>query len=307
MEKRGLEFTFAWLFTIIVGAAILFIAIYATTQFISTSSGQTNAQITEQVGIILEKVETSLEDSSSQQITFPDETRMINKCRESGTFGEQSISTSTRSNIGKEWQSLSTEKIYYDSYIFSSDIEQGSLMNVFVKKFEFPFEVADLIYIYTDEYCFISPPGDVEDEIRSLRLNNVYISPEVACPRESLSVCFGAGCDIEIDANAGKVTKGQSSLYYGDNEALMYAAIFSDANIYECQLKRLMKRTGELAQVYAAKSELLDSKGCGSGLAENLRVFSAMTNIQESRQIGVVIDKSDEIWRANERLSCKLF
>jgi len=60
-------------------------------------------------------------------------------------------------------------------------------------------------------------------------------------------------------------------IYVIDNEdkyALLYAAIFSDPITYNCQVKRLMKRAGELARLYEQKSEFLSqvcNMKCGTG------------------------------------------
>ena len=49
---------------------------------------------------------------------------------------------------------------------------------------------------------------------------------------------------------------------YFETDALMYAAIFADREIYECQLERLMQRTEQLASIYDDKASLISNQGC---------------------------------------------
>ena len=116
-NKRGFEFSFNWLFAIIVGAVIIFIAIFAATSFIDTSRRQSDAVTAEQLGILLNPVETSLEDIKYAVIGFPTETRVVNKCRETGNFGRQIISASVKSGIGDEFLN-GTENFFFNKYLF---------------------------------------------------------------------------------------------------------------------------------------------------------------------------------------------
>jgi len=310
-NKRGISFNFAWLFAIIVGSVIIFIAIFATTQLIKTSRIEAETKVAAQLGIILNPIETNLEESKYAVISFPDETRFINRCRESGNFGRQIISTSVRSGIGDEFIEPEVENFFFNKYIFSKGVEQGKELNVLAKPFEMPYKVADLIFAYSGKYCFVNPPDDIEDEITDLELKNIDINSSAeSCPRNSEIVCFesrNARCDINVNTKSQFVIKGNDELYY--EGTLIYGAIFADPEIYECQIKRLMKRTAELAHLYAAKADFLSGKGCSSGLSSDLRNFaSTVQNVKESRDLlFIVAPASESIRRKNENLACKLF
>ena len=115
----------------------------------------------------------------------------------------------------------------------------------------------------SDKYCFLNPPEDIENEISSIGQENIFLKDPVEdCPDESIKVCFSGNCDIEIIYNEavdydseshGSVKKNGLMHFRGD--ALMYAAIFSaDKKTYECQVKRLIKRTSQLADLYQRKT-----------------------------------------------------
>lgn len=315
MNRKGIEFSFAWIFAIIVGAAIIFMGIYATTSIINSGKSQIDAQTSAELGIFLNPLSTGLEEGKVKRIEFIDETRIYNGCDERGSFGSQRLSTSTRSNIGEEWQEPITEQVFYDKYIFSEGVVEGKKFEIFVKPFEMPFKVADMVYIYSDNYCFVNPPMDVEDEIRLLGLENTKIvNSKGECRRDEKMVCFSsAGCEVEVYAGSG-VDSGSSGTVKKDGVTVKYSgvdlmlgAIYSDGIIYECELARLMKRTGELAQVYASKADFLEGRGCATGLSGDLRSYALSSQIEDSFDIENVMGLSENIRRKNEFLQCKLF
>ncbi|NCO11650.1 hypothetical protein GW924_03540, partial [Candidatus Pacearchaeota archaeon] len=137
-----------------------------------------------------------------------------------------------------------------------------------------------------------------------LRLPGINISESLEkCKPESIKVCFSS-FDRDCDKKVSQTDV--DGLYY--EEGLVYAAIFSDAEVYECQVRRLIKRTSELAEIYAKKSEFLAGKGCSSNLAGDLgRYSSLLGEFENSGDLRVVKSNSEEIEDKNERLSCELF
>ncbi len=308
MNKRAIEFSFAWLFAMIAGAAILFISIYAVVGVINSGERRAEAELTSEIAILLDPMGAGIEDESSLNVSFPTETRIFNSCRTEGNFGEQRISANS-AGISGGFREPEIEKISYDKYLFSDSVEQGERLHLFVKSFEMPFEVGSLIYAYTEEYCFVNPPQSVEES----RAERVVVASQMSeCNRESIKVCFSgnvfdSGCDINVDTSSERVThnlKGKTVSYYGD--ALLYGAIFAEPEIYECQVQRLMKRAGELAQLYAAKSEIFGGS-CGAEFAEELRIYAAEIQLENSGEIEQIALKSEDLRRTNERLSCKFF
>ena len=79
--KKGVEFSFGWLFALIVGAAIIFLAIYAAIKLVGTEREVLEAGIAKELGIILTPVETGLEEGKVVgPIKFASETRVYNNC-----------------------------------------------------------------------------------------------------------------------------------------------------------------------------------------------------------------------------------
>src|SRR3989344_7828439 len=191
MNKKGIEFNFSWLFAIIAGAVIIFIAVYATVNIVKTSRVESDTKVAAQLGIILNPVETNLEESKYVVIKFPDETRFFNTCRETGNFGRQIISASVKSGIGEEFIEPEVENFFFNKYIFSDKTEQGKELHVLAKPFEMPYKVADLIFASTKKYCFVNPPDEIEDEITDLDIKIINVSSnENLCPITSIKDCF---------------------------------------------------------------------------------------------------------------------
>lgn len=303
MNKRGFEFSFAWLFAIIVGAVVIFLAIYASTSLIGNSRYETDTKIAAQLESVLNPVGTNLEEAKFSTIGFPDTTRVFNRCSATGLFGTQSISTSVRSGIGKEWLPPGGEISNKDKYVFSKSLLEGQEMGIFVKPLELPYKVSDMIFIYSGEYCFINPPSEIEEEIEALGLVGINVTARIEdCSAESEKVCFTA-FNRDCDKRVGE--REIDGVYY--EEDFVYGAIFSDPEVYECQLKRLMKRDRELAKLYGEKSELLAGEGCSS-LETELGAFSALLQeYQGSEDLAAVKGNADELEEKNEKLTCKLF
>src|SRR3989338_4452091 len=155
MNKRGfLQFSFAWLFAIIVGVFILVLAIYAATKLISTEQTALDASSAKEIGILLNPLETGFESGSKNSITLPSETRIYNRCSIEGNFGRQIIKISQYS-FGK-WTDTDVNVGFSNKYVFSDDYEEGKTFYLFSKPFNFPFKVTDVVYLSSlqKKYCF---------------------------------------------------------------------------------------------------------------------------------------------------------
>ncbi len=312
-NKKAFEMSFAWIFSIIAGTVILFIAIYATSQFIETRKYQMDIQTATEVAILLDPLETSLESGISEVISFSSETRVYNeKCYTYGNFGEQSIGISGKYGVGKEWSKPAYGKPQYNKYIFSGSVEEGKEFSVFTKPFEMPFKVADLIFLPGQQYCFVQAPNDLKDELEGLSLKNVYFADKKSnCSQESKTVCFStSGCKINVYGNdyefsSGFVSKEGKSLYY--TGPLVYAAIFSSPEVYECNVKRLMLRLVNLYLIYKDEIKILESKGCSSLLDSHLSEMISLANLNSSQSLLLVQEKADEVEQINNAAVCKVF
>jgi len=308
-NKRGaLEISFGWLFALLAGAVILFLAIYISIRLIGTEKETISAETGKEIGILLNPLETSFESSQTTSITIPAETRIHNSCDSSGEFGRQTIQLEQK-NFGK-WTKTDVDVFFNSKYIFSQEEIEGRKFYIFSKPFAFPFKVADLIYMTSanDIYCFVNAPNDVEEEITSLNQSNLIIGE---CAEGGIKVCFNGNCDINVDYDSGIVEKNGENMYFSgveDRKALMYAAIFSDKETYECQIKRLMMRTGELSLIYVDKEIILLKKGCGENLGGDLNEFGEMVfNLAGSEDLGLMKMKAEIIEEENSQRVCMLW
>ena len=251
-----LQISFQWLFAIIVGIVILFLAIYGVTRLIGTEERAQELETSKEIGVILNSLETGFEQAKTGIIEFGSDTRIYNICDDFGDFGKQEIDISQKS-FGK-WSERGGGVNFYNKYIFSKYPVEGKKTYVFSKPFEFPFKVTDLVYMVSsnDLYCFIDAPEDIQDEIENLNLEN--LKAEDCSESGYTNVCFKSSkeCDIIVNYLNKYIEKGDGRVYF-EQDALMYASIFSDKEVYECQVKRIMKRVASLAKLYQDKADLI--------------------------------------------------
>jgi hypothetical protein len=314
-NKRGdLEFSFAWIFAIIAGMFILFLAIYGVSKFMSIERSSQDAQTSMDIGILTNPLESSFETMKRTMISTSVETRIYTGCNNLSTsFGRQTIQTSQKTF--KEWSNKGVNVGFSNKYIFSENPVEGKNFYLFSEPFELPFKIADLIYLTStnDKYCFKDSPDDIEKEIKNLIGNNSSENENFFikdCPSGSINVCFkgGSGCDIKVDTNSDYVDKDGKRMYYYGN-ALMYAAIFSNKDDYECQIDRLMKRTEQLSEIYKDKSNFVFQKtGCDSGLSTSLILLkNTAENFGNSEGLNTINNFAKEIQIKNEYAECKLW
>lgn len=313
-NKKGLEFSFEWMFAIIAGAVILFLAIYGTTKLIGSEGEASSAEVGAKLSILLNPAETGIESAKLSKIVFPVRTRIYNTCEEEGSFGAQKLGIAQESGLVQKWSEPGVAATSYNKYVFSEDFVEGKEFTLFSKPFDMPFKVADMIFIWPSEkkYCFIGAPATISDEIEALGTQNINLTNNVKdCDKSSVKVCFGiSNCDVDVSMSAdemsGSVKKGFDNVYY--EGALIYGAIFSSKEIYECQVQRLMKRTSELAGLYAAKSQYSSGKGCeNANVGIDLMIYANMTQIEDSSGLRAIASKAEDIGRGNENLQCRLF
>jgi hypothetical protein len=309
-RKGALDISFGWLFAIIAGAVILFLAIYFSTKLINNGQETVSAETGKQLGILLDPLETNFESSQTTSIIIPAETRIHNTCNEFGSFGEQLIQLDQKS-FGK-WVKTTTSVKFENKYIFSESELEGKKFYVFSKSFEFPFKVADLIYMTSslNRYCFVNAPSEIENELNNLNQSNLATEN---CSSKDIKVCFGNGnCNITVDYNSGTVEKDGESVHFAgkgeDSTSLMYAAIFSNKDVYECQLSRLMLRLKELTTIYLGKELMLENKGCDNNLANDLADLKDMLgNYKSSSELDAIKGKIDSIEYVNQGRTCMLY
>lgn len=307
-KEGALEFSFTWIFAIIAGMFILFLAIYGVTKVIDISRSSQGAQTAMSIGILTNPLESSFDTAKRVLMKTSVETKIYTDCSANNLFGKQIIGISEKTY--NKWGDKETHS-FSNKYIFSKNPVEGKTFYLFSKPFEFPFKVADLIYLTStqDKYCFKNAPENIKTEIKDLTGNNLsanenFFIKTSDCPSESINVCFNVGgnnCDVNVNTNLKYVEKNTEKMYY-EGDSLMYAAIFSNKEDYECQLDRLMQRIGQLSDIYRDKSNLILQKtGCDSGLSVELVLLkNTAENFGNSENLNTISSLSEEISRLND-------
>jgi len=307
-EKQGfLNISFNWLFGLIIGGAVLFLAIYLSVNIWNLGDTQSNTALGKELSILFNPLEAGFEDSMRTSLILPSETRIENDCSTDSSFGEQRLRTTQKTKQG--WEQAGYSISSKNRYVFSESLVTGKTLEVFSKPFSFPFKVATLTYLIpdTDHYCFIDAPQDMRKELSQLHLvSYTNVTHESFCAEDDITVCFfGGDCIINVNIAQHRVEKEGETLYFTD-DALMYAALFSDPTLYECQVSRLISRAHTLAEIYYDKSTLVQTKNCHSTLPLD-SFIGATERIQSSRDLLGLEDTSQEIRRLNDRTDCKLW
>jgi len=308
-QKGQLNISFGWLFAIIVGAVILVLTIFGATKVIKTGQQEQQVVGAKELGILLNPLETGFESAVSTPLNVNLETRIYNGCEPFGNFGEQGIRLSEFSF--NEWSPPGSEVSFENKYIFSKKRVEGKNFYIFSKPFEFPFKVADLIYLTPslEEYCFVDAPNDIKSDLKfgPDKYFQENLKLEGDCSDESVKVCFNGGSNCDIEVKSDHVKKGKDKLYF-EGDALRYAAIFSEKIVYECQVERLLKRTKNLAEIYEEKALLMSQRNCDTNLEEDLSLFtSSLEKVDGSSDLSGINFLVEEIENKNEYSGCKLW
>ncbi|MEK6840947.1 MAG: hypothetical protein AABX79_03260 [Nanoarchaeota archaeon] len=305
-NKKGfIQISYAWLFAIILGAIILFFAIYASVRLIKTETTVSGTETGKEISVLLNPLETGFGEERTTQLSIAVESRLNNGCENFGNFGEQKISVSQKK--GREFVDTNIEQTSYNKYIFSNKSVQGKNFYIFSKPFKFPFKVTDLIFLTSAEekYCFIDSPEKIQEELTSLNQANLFTEN---CPSGGINVCFESSsgeCDISIDLNDKSVKKNDGKVYF-ETDALMYAAVFADKEIYECQVQRLMKRLKWLSLIYNDKEAVLSERGCPADV-NLLSLADSASSLKDSSDLVIVKFAADDAEEENKRAYCGLW
>jgi len=313
MNKQAIEFTFNWIFSIVVGAIVIFLAIYAAVSFINTERTLQDTQNVQDLETLLNPLQTSIEAiSKPSSIKFPREVRINSRCSIDSDLGEESLTLQTKNSLGGSWSSISfPNKI--SSYLFTSSSIQGTSFNALVVPFAMPYKVADLVILWTEDYCFVNTPLDIFREIEILNGTIQFTNSKTRCKANSKTVCFinseidtNEGCDLSVNTFLKQVRNQNKPVYYEDK--LIYASIFSDPDIYECNLQRLTARAKSLAKIYSKKAEILGaSQDCGSSLAPILSNYANSLNLQSSKDLSSLFSLSNQLNKDQGDLLCPMW
>lgn len=307
MLKRGyLQISFGWLFAIIAGIAILFLAIYLSVKILDIGGTSIDAKTTKEIEILFNPLETGFETGKTTTLVLPSGNRIINQCDNYGEFGTQKLSVSQKSFNKYKETGISSE--FYNKYIFSEEFIEGKKFYLSSISFDMPFKIADLIFITTERYCFLDMPNEIEEDF----FQENIITDEEECVDKDIKVCFSRyaldneeECDIFVDYFEKYVEKDNERVYFEDS--LMLGAIFSPKEIYECQVKRIMQRAEKIYLLYYDKSNFISNK-CESNLGEDLiRLSNDARTFHDSRDLELVKQNSDILFEKNKWEDCLLF
>lgn len=285
-KKGQMNMSFGWIFALIAGGVILFLTIYGISNFMGTAQKQQTSADAQEIQVLFNPLQTSFSSAVSSYIERTNPTRIHNRCSPSGQFGDQIMSLSVESVDG--WTDRGVPSRFENKYVFSNETVQGQTFYIFSKPFDFPYQVSDLIYLTSGEktYCFKSPPEDIKKELKDLNQNNLVVGCS-GSSNDAVEVCFeSSGCDVDVDYSEGSdysngvVEKSGAEMHF-HSDALMYAAIFSDKENYECQLGRLFKRTQNLASIYADKHSYMERTSCQSNFRTDLARFSQRITVPD--------------------------
>ena len=317
-NKKAFEIGFSWLFAIIAGSIILLLAIYGVSRLIQEEKYVQYTESAKKINILLDPMETGIAGGKAGRIDFRTETRTFYGCSLSGKniFGKNTISFSEKSGIGEKWAEPGGEISIYNKYIFANQTEEGKELYLFSKPFFLPFKVADLIFVSSNEFCFKNTPESVVEEIEGLGIKNIHLEN---CSENDIKVCFGGGkCEIlvqgfcigygcESQYSYGKVYKDNKVVYYA--ESLLYGAIVSSSEVYECNVKRLMIKTAQLSYIYKDKINFIEKKSCHSNIEPELNTMINLANsFTSSSQLFEAYQISKEINSKNQNNAlCKVY
>ncbi len=278
MESKRGQTEYAWIFSLIIGAVIIFLAIYSSSKYIQTSTLQSDIVIARQFDILLNpfaSIGSITTMTLSKQVTMPTEMIINFTCNSDGGYEQMLLKTKTQKSF--------SEGVGYkisNKYIFAENL-RGKNYWIFAKPLDIPWRVDDMIYIVSDSYCFVDPPESVRSEISDLGNEKVSLK----CGAGSRKVCFGISrCDINVDYVHGIIRKnGERLQFYGDS--LMYAAVFSDNALYKCTLDRIMSRLSMQSDINLKEAEKLGGEGC-----DTRKIQSDLISLKAAADKGAIAD-----------------
>jgi len=308
INKLG-EFSFEWIFALIAGGMILILAIYGATKLGQNEQYESDTKTAKEISILTDPFQAGFASSSFGKIVFARETKIKNLCSPYG-FGENTISVSEPDKISGAGISV------INKYIFSTE-DASKEFYVYSKPFYLPYRVADLTFLVSKKHCFVfEESNEIEDEIISLKSNIIEIANSSSeCSEDSEIVCFDSSSDCDISVygaclsnceskySYGYVQKGSESVNYIGS--LMYAAIFSDKEDYECNVQRLLYRAGKIANVFAQKAELMNARDCNTNLKSDLLLLASLN--ASTQDLFSVYELGKQVDTQNNQELCRIW
>lgn len=247
-QRKGLEMTFNWIFSIIIGAIILTFFVYFAVQNTDLFGNLTANRVALELdnafsGFQTTVVETNLEFNKPIKLEF--------KC--------ENIADDVRETI------LINDKgksILRDKIVFAPTNIEDTKFLLFTSEWKVPYKVANFIFLTSpkEKYKFEYLPENFElPNFLGLSENgkNVkFITDTNPCSIDSNKIIINYGKD-EYDEYYGWICTPNSSQPYGFyGKAMIYAAIFSDD--FDCLYDLMIKKLNLVSSLYKEKAIIIN-------------------------------------------------
>ena len=309
-DKKGIAMSFNWIFAILAGGFILFLAVFSAGKFIRTSEQTLYTETAASLISLFDPLETGLASGKAHEIGFKKKSKIFFDCEEdlNPPFGKQTISFSEQTfgdKYGERGQRVSIK----NKYIFADDVVEGDDVYIFSKPFFMPFKVTDLVMVTSQDqdYCFYDSPEYIQESLEGLNMKNIIFMNETnKC--DGVDVCFGTSrtvCEVKVIEDQGYLIKNGKRVYFvGD---MIYGAIFSTPSIYECNVKRIKVKFDELAKIYLDKIAIIERKDCDSKIGPKLATM--IGGLEDSRGLLGLYTIADDIDSINRQAKsgCQLY
>lgn len=311
INNKGIAMSFNWIFAILAGGFILFLAIFSAGKFIRTSEQVIYSETAASLISLFDPLETGLASGKAHEINFKKKSKLFFGCNEdlNPPFGKQTISFSEQT-FGEVYGEKGEEVSIKNKYIFSDRVVEGDKIYAFSKPLFIPFKITDLNIVTSQDqnYCFYDAPEYVKEDLEGLNMKNIiFVNETSKC--KGISICFGskANCEIKIFEDEKYVIKksyGKRVYYVGE---LIYGAIFSDPETYECNIKRIKVKFDELAKIYLDKISIIERKDCKSNIGDKLSKL--LGKIEDSRGLIELYEAAEDINSINRdaKSGCQLY
>jgi len=309
INKKSVALPFNWIFAILAGGFILFLAIFAAGKFIKTSEQVVYTETAASLISLFDPLETGLASGKAYEITFKKSSKIFLRCDEdlNPPFGRQKISFSEQT-FGETYGEKGQEVSINDKYVFSDDLIEDKKIYAFSKPLFLPFKVNDITIIIpsSQNYCFYDAGEEIRESLEGLELKNIIFVNETSdC--SGISVCFsdGKNCQIKVSEIQVVNKKYGKKVYYAGN--LVYGAIFSSPEIYECNVKRIKSKYDQLANIYLNKIKVIERQDCSSNIGPKLE--STLGGINTSIELIGLYNEAKEIDSINNlaKSGCQLY
>ncbi len=312
LKNEKAQFTAVhWILVSIIGATIIIFALVFVGKTRPSQEYQNNAILVNYVDLFFNPF-TSGVGSTGKEIKLPFQTEISFSC-ESGV---------EKITLGKGISASSRE--IKDKFIFAKDKILTDKIFIFSQPLNLPYEVSDLVIAFDtqNKYCLIYDADSrdfvisLTNELTDIRDSFTACNSINCCSQDSRVITFYSSpeADVNIVNKAEEFEygivnfKGKQSFFI--DKSTLVSAIFSDYEIYDCNIKRIGKKISLASGIYEEKATLLDLREeCSyininskiTELSKEAEAFSRNPTLIGAKSI---YEYSEEIKKLNRGLNC---